>query len=245
MKQYGRPLSVVVAQVLVIASAAIGSLSISFRWCNAQGALDFNNSAGGLVVDLVGVYGSPFPWLADLYYGPVGAPECLLAPLHEPAEVRSASFEGGIKTIPNYAPGTVISGQVRVWNGAYGFYWDNAVLSTSPDAHIALSPIFQLSLANPATAPPSGLPYTDDYYLRLNDPPTTWPPRFQASVVLTNMLLFYWEGRSNYRLQQNPTLNSTNWVTLTNVPWTDWYKGQIAIPKPSQPMFYRLLVVSP
>jgi len=86
------------------------------------------------------------------------------------------------------------------------------------------------------------LPPTPDYCLRLNDPPVVQPLLVHVDVVLTNYLLFYWNARSNYRLQESSSLSPTNWVTLTNVPWTDWYKGQLAIPKPSKPMFYRLVV---
>jgi hypothetical protein len=212
---------------------------------NAQGALNFTNSAGGFVLGLgCGGGVDDNSWLADLYYGPVGAPECLLTALHQPAGLRLGTIKGGISIIPGYAAGTTIVAQVRVWKFPDGVWWDDAVLFTSPLANIAVSPLFQVTLGDSAAMAPS-LPHLTDYCLRPNDPPTHWPPQFEARVVLTNTLLFFWEGKANYRLQQNSTLNPTNWVTLTNVPWTDWYTGQLTVLKPSTPMFYRLLVLGP
>jgi len=208
----------------------------------AQGTLNFSNTVG-MPLDAFcssGLVSVASPWLADLYYGPVGSPECLLTPLNQPAVIQSGYFQGGVKTIANYAPGTTIETQIRVWNLSDGNSWDDAVRSSSPSTSIALSPVFHVTLAQSVAAP--SLPAMENYCLRLNEPPVTWRTSFQVSLVLTNTLLFSWDIRANYRLQQNSTLSSSNWVTLPEVPWTDWYKSQLAIPRPPQSFFYRLVL---
>jgi len=102
-------------------AVAVGVVCV--HWSYGQGTLNFNNNGSGLVLTSgceSGLTGFPSPWLADLYFGAASSPECLLIPLHDPAEVKSSYFQGGVKTIPNYGPGTTLTAQVRFGIGRTG-----------------------------------------------------------------------------------------------------------------------------
>jgi hypothetical protein len=71
-------------------------------------------------------------------------------------------------------------------------------------------------------------------------------PQLRSSTT-TNAILFSWPAYYEawaYSLQQNPDLNATNWVTLTNHPLlfgaTNEIQYQVLIPFPIGTMFYRL-----
>jgi hypothetical protein len=69
----------------------------------------------------------------------------------------------------------------------------------------------------------------------------TYPP-MNFSLTPSNTLLFSWPfTNSPYRLQSNPSLGPTNWVTLTNVPFNAGSNNQIALTiSTNKAAFYRL-----
>lgn len=66
-------------------------------------------------------------------------------------------------------------------------------------------------------------------------------PQLKLEHTGTNTLLFSWPAPAAFALQQNPSLDSGNWVTLTNVPTSAGSRSQLVLPVPSGSMFYRLV----
>jgi len=66
-------------------------------------------------------------------------------------------------------------------------------------------------------------------------------PQLNASLSPTNGLVFAWTSSTNgFVLQANASLDTTNWVTLTNAPVTVGSNSQINLPAPVSNLFYRL-----
>jgi len=67
-------------------------------------------------------------------------------------------------------------------------------------------------------------------------------PPLSIAQTSTNTLLFSWPTpTAAFLLQQNSSLDSPGWMTLTNVPATTASKNQVLIPVPGGTMFYRLI----
>jgi len=223
---------------------------------SAQGVLNFCNKTNGLDAPVSGLgcqYAEAAPFIAELFYGPPGAPQCLLRPMWQWPFINTGQylkygyFNAGAITIDGFLPGQTITAQVRVWNSMLGLDWEDAVRVVDGINTIGVSPLFQVTLAGLAD-PPANLTGLQPFCLHY--PEAFNPhPRLNVQVVLTNILVFSWManslswnlGQDNFVLQQNSSLDSMNWVTLTNVPWTDWYTKQVAIPKPATTTFYRLI----
>lgn len=71
----------------------------------------------------------------------------------------------------------------------------------------------------------------------------TYPP-LKLNYSRPNSLIFTWPSTNGpYRLASNPSLNSTNWTTLTNVPANVGADDRITITLPTNAaLFYRLTV---
>jgi hypothetical protein len=66
-------------------------------------------------------------------------------------------------------------------------------------------------------------------------------PQLRMAVTRTNTVLLSWlQTPLAFRPQQNATLVSTNWTTLTNYPLRDGAWNRMTIPSPAANMFYRL-----
>jgi hypothetical protein len=66
-------------------------------------------------------------------------------------------------------------------------------------------------------------------------------PRLSLGLSQTNTIIFTWPTpNAGYRLQANSSLNSTNWVTMTNQPATVASNNQIVLPITAGNKFYRL-----
>ncbi len=66
-------------------------------------------------------------------------------------------------------------------------------------------------------------------------------PALNLSLSPTNTLVFTWTSPTNgYVLQANASLETTNWVTLTNAPVTIGSSNQIVLPAPASNLYYRL-----
>ena len=66
-------------------------------------------------------------------------------------------------------------------------------------------------------------------------------PQLNVSLTPSNTLTFAWTAWTNgFRLQATPTLDATNWVTLTNVPSTNGSSNLIVLPTPPGNSYYRL-----
>src|SRR5215471_7091050 len=66
-------------------------------------------------------------------------------------------------------------------------------------------------------------------------------PPLNVSLSSSNSLVFRWPfTNSPYRLEANALLNTTNWVTLTNMPSNVGTNSQIVLPVNTSQQFYRL-----
>ena len=64
----------------------------------------------------------------------------------------------------------------------------------------------------------------------------------QLSINLaTNRVRLSWPAPASFVVQQNPDLNTTNWVSLTNGPVSVGSQSEVVIPPPAGKMFYRLM----
>ncbi len=80
----------------------------------------------------------------------------------------------------------------------------------------------------------------DNVSLTLAAPPT---PPLNLGLSPSNTLVFTWPATANaFQLQANASLDTTNWVTLTNAAETVGSNVQIVLPAPSSNQFYRLTV---
>jgi hypothetical protein len=66
------------------------------------------------------------------------------------------------------------------------------------------------------------------------------PPLLNLRLAETNSLVFTWTNQAPGYLQANASLDTTNWVALTNTPVTVGISNQIVLPAPGSNMFYRL-----
>jgi len=208
----------------------------------AQGVLNFANKTNGVDARIfyVDCQTALYGWAAELFYGPAGVPECLLVP-STVTGVHYGYFNAGAIVIDGFRPGQTITAQVRVWDYNISPFWDQAVQVAGDANMIGVSPLFQVTLAAP-TEPPANLTGLKSFCLHHADTGNAHPA-LSAKVVPTSFLVFSWIGgpRDNFLLQQNSSLSSANWVTLTNIPWTDWIHKQVALPRPAGTMFYRLI----
>jgi hypothetical protein len=98
--------------------------------------------------------------MADFYFGAAGSTEGQLQALGQPATfqtgVQAGYFTGGARTIPGFAGGANIAGQVRIWNTAAGSTYAAALLS--PIGEVQESIVFTLQLATPPATPTSLTP---------------------------------------------------------------------------------------
>jgi len=77
--------------------------------------------------------------------------------------------------------------------------------------------------------------------LRIYSLGTPSPPPLRINTAGANALILSWPTPTpSFALQQNPELQTTNWVALTNTPSTVGSQNQIAVPSPAAMMFYRL-----
>jgi hypothetical protein len=67
-------------------------------------------------------------------------------------------------------------------------------------------------------------------------------PRLSISTTATNTAALTWPTPAGaFSVQQNPSLNPSNWVSLTNVPVVVAAQNQVMIPAPMETMFFRLV----
>jgi hypothetical protein len=66
------------------------------------------------------------------------------------------------------------------------------------------------------------------------------PPLLNLRLAETNSLVFTWTNQTPGYLQADASLDTTNWVALTNTPVTVGISNQIVLPAPGSNMFYRL-----
>jgi hypothetical protein len=127
----------------------------------AQGTINFASAAAGVnwkTTNSVGQLALGAAYLADFYFGAGGTNEAGLIALGLPAPFNTGAqagyFTGGARTIPGYAGGTTITGQVRVWAAASGSTYEAAFASGETGKSIT----FQLQLATPPATPTSLTP---------------------------------------------------------------------------------------
>lgn len=213
-----------------------------------QGALNFANIGVGLDAQITnwdGTTAMSSSCLIYLYWAPgvIGDSTRLIA-LGAPTHFfTNGYFVGGARTLPNSPSGTMITAQVRVWDAAACSPWGgwSWIPCASSFSQYGVSEMFQVML----TAPPS----TPAQLVGLNSfgvtPPTSLlPPRFAVSSETGNRLVLTWPpsiAGTNFVLQQNPDLSTTNWVTVAQAPVLVGPQFQMAIPKPAGTMFYRLV----
>ena len=210
-----------------------------------EGTLIFANLGSGVDAPVTNWNGTPLAgsmFAADLWWAPgIVTDPNMLVELQQPAVFYSDGyFLGGTRKIPGTSSGTVITVQVRVFGGAPGcppFCWD----CYCPTFQQGESDLIPLSLAAPP-APPGGLTGLSSFGL---SPPTTYSaPQFILNTIAGTKLVLGWQPSrvaSNFVVQQNADLTTTNWVTLTQRPVLVGPQFQIEIPKPTGTMFYRLV----
>ena len=68
------------------------------------------------------------------------------------------------------------------------------------------------------------------------------PPKLNALSAANNLTLSWTIPSTNFTLQQNPDLTTTNWSMVTNVPTSNLnnLQNQVTLPAPGGNMFYRL-----
>jgi len=225
--------------VLVVGITAI--IARSF----AQGTLNFANGAPGVNSPVTNWDGTELagPWFAaDLWWAPGSvADSTLLFELGAPAIFRTNGyFFGGSRTIPGTTGGMLITVQVRVEGGLAGcppFASDcDPILRQS-----GWSDLIPVVLASPPDPPVSlrGLaPFG------LSPPTSRSAPHCTVNSIIGDRLVLSWPPSSaaaSFVLQQNADLTTTNWITRTETPILVGPEFQIAIPKPTGTMFYRLV----
>lgn len=221
---------------------------LSIQGALGQGTLNFANIGVGLAAPITNWDGSTAvasSCLIDLYWAPgvVGDSTQLLA-LGAPAHfITNGYFLGGARTLPNSPAGTVITAQVRVWDAAACSPWGGWVWipCASSFSQYGASRLFQVMLTAPPATP---TPLVGLQSFGITPPTSLLPPRFSVNSVVGDRLVLSWPPSitgSNFVLQQNPDLSTTNWVTIMQAPIFVGPRFQIAIPKPAGTMFYRLV----
>ncbi len=224
--------------------------------CFSQGTLNFANLAADVDAqirapgcsDPVYTTSSGSIWRAELYYGPVGAPECLLKPSSMPGVVNTGSiihngyFDAGTIAIDGFLPGETITTQVRVWDETIGHTWDQVVRVLAPTNMVGASSLFQVTLSSPweESQDLTGLKSFCLYFAELTEP----HPSLRVTSPTTNNIVLTWPGgaRDNFLVQQASAIDFTNWITIRNDPWTDWKQKQLALPTPADNRFFRLIL---
>jgi hypothetical protein len=227
-------------------AAVLGALGVS---AFAQGQVNFANyvPTAGINAPIYSPGWSPNfpppPFAVDIYWGSAGTTDStLLTPLGKPANSLTGFgsgyfFIGGVRTLPVPA-GTTIVVQLRAWTPSAGNDWLTVLNSALPYAQVGESGLFSVTL-QPA---PVNLVGLQPFILFLVPQPPPPPLLLTITSTATNTLLLSWPYTGFYTVQQNPDLNPTNWVTLSNI--TNWYLGesiQVRLPKPSATVFYRLI----
>lgn len=229
-------------QIKTLIMSLTVALSLSSIDVVAQGTLIFANFGGGVdapVTNWDGTKLAGYYFMADLWWAPgIVTDRTLLVALGAPAVFGGDGFFlGGTRTIPGVVGGTVITVQVRVWDNAPECVWD----CDSPIFQHGESTLIQVTLTQ-VPYPPVSL--TGLAPFGISPPTTRSAPRFTVSQSASDELLFTWlpsSAGTNFLLQQNADLNTTNWVTITDAPIFVAPQFQIAIPKPTGTMFYRLV----
>jgi hypothetical protein len=228
---------------LVVALVALSAATVE-----AQGLLNFANLADGVDAPVSFDHNNVSGFFAELFYGPEGCPECLMqirsSNMYDSGQfLKFGYFQGGTNRIEGFLPGQTITAQVRVWDYWVATTWEKATQVAGPINKIGASMVFNVTLSGP-DEPPQNVTGLKPFNLRWNEHANPLP-LVSVRLFQTNTLVFEWgvDVFTRFVLQQNSTLDPGKWVTLTNVPWTDWYKSQVAVAKPSTQTFYRLVSV--
>src|SRR3974390_1791863 len=229
-------------QIKTLTISLTVALSLSSIHVVAQGTLIFANFGGGVdapVTNWDGTKLAGYYFMADLWWAPgIVTDSTLLVGVGEPAVFSgNGYFLGGTRTIPGTVGGTIITVQVRTWANAPECVWD----CDSPHFQHGQSTLIQVTLT-PAPYPPVSL--TGLAPFGISPPTTRSSPRFTVGQSGSYELLFSWSPSSagtKFFLQQNADLNTTNWITIREAPTFVAPQFQLAIPKPTGTMFYRLV----
>jgi hypothetical protein len=187
---------------------------------------------------------------ADFYWAlGVVTDSTVLMPLNQPTVFwTNGYFGGGQRTLDGVPGGTTITAQVRVWDSPDGATWLECSTNwQSSMSGVGTSELFQVIVNIPLGTP---VPLFNLKPFSLHPVNASLPlqtPRLAVTQSGTNFT-FAWPAYYeawNYALQQNPDLNSTNWVTFTNQPalvgLATEIQYQTTIPiADDRAMFYRL-----
>jgi hypothetical protein len=232
------------------------SFVVALLWntCSAlaQGSLLFANAAPGLNAPITDGFGNRLNgpgFTANLYFAPgVVTDSGSLFALGQPASFwTNGYFVGGERTIPAVAGGGVITAQVRVWNAAFAT-WSDALNHGGYGTYLGISTMFQVTLA-PLPYPPSVMTNMKSFNVGLV---SCWPTPLAVVpiriVANKNSVLLTWPTYECdfWVLQQSPTLDPTNWLTVPMPPVlfglpTGEIQRQVLLPPPLGTMFYRLV----
>jgi len=226
----------------VLITMALAAASVS---SHAQGTLNFANYGAGVDAPVINWDGTRLAgWLfvADLWWAPglVTDPKQLIELGQPVVFLTNGYFLGGTRTIPGAGQGTVITVQIRAFGGTPGcppICFD----CYCPTFQQGYSDLFQVTLTTPPN-PPASLNGMAPFSL---SPPTTYSaPQFILNAITGDKLVLAWAPSAvatNFVLQQNADLTTTNWVTLTQRPVLVGPQFQVEMPKPAGTMFYRLV----
>jgi len=238
------PLQTVYTPSFAKSSLLIGSIiSCCALSAFAQGTVNFANVGVGLnaPISIDGTTKLSTGWTVELLAGPT------LNSLRSAATTTflptaAGYFGGGTVVISNVPPGATAWCVVQFWATQFGSF-TNAYNSHSPNSCGTTAP-FQVVLGNfgdPPTPPAtlSGLTTTTAYFdTALFD--MDLPSNIRVQLSASKMLSFNWNSW-HYVVQQTPSLNPPQWVTITNAPELNNAAMRMTLPNPGTNMYYRLV----
>ena len=183
----------------------------------------------------------PSPYVAHLFWSvdtnatmdslaPIGADASFLSQPITNAGYGYGYFFGGAITFPVFPPQNIVA-QVRVWNTNYA--------STYYEARDKGGDFGFSNLVIVEPIPPPGTP---DPLIGLQSFQLQRLPHLSIARTPTNTLSFSWPTNiTTYALQQDSSLDSPNWTTLTNTPVVVGSQNQVILLTPQVTMFYRLI----
>ena len=222
-------------------STLVATFSLSCTVSMGQGTLIFANFGGGVNAPITSwdgkFAGSDF--MADLWLAPgMVTDSAQLVELGRPASFSGQGiFLGGVQKIPEAAGGTVITAQVRAWHTTPECVW----CCCDEPFQLGASDLFQVILASDPS-PPVFL--TGLLPFGISAPTTRTAPNFRVRALVGNKLLFTWPPSAlgtNFMLEENADLGTTNWVKVAEIPIFVAPQFQITVPRPAGTMFYRLM----
>jgi hypothetical protein len=197
-----------------------------------------DESIGGILLDGVA-------FRAQLYGGPAGTPENLLAPSGAIVDFRTGVAAGfvnvgveGTRYVPGVNPGERAAVQIRAWSASGGATYEEARANPAAHAKIGRSNILLLDTPPGALSLPVDMVGLQSFPIRHEPMPRV---EIQRGVGAQAAFILWPLDGSTYRVERSPTPAASGpWQTVANPAQLNGAQYRMLVPMSGTSGFFRL-----